>query len=108
MLKRKGSEGAKRLTKSQLMSELAAKTGQSKKDVEAVFTALSEVIGKELARVGEITALPGLLKIKKVYKKAKPARPGRNPATGEMMTFKAKPASTSVKCTALKGLKDKV
>jgi len=55
--------------------------------------------------VGEFT-LPGLLKIKTVKKPARRARKGINPFTGEETTFAAKPASTAVKVTALKGLKD--
>ena len=48
----------------------------------------------------------GLLKIKRVMKPASPERMGRNPATGEPMMFKAKPARTVVKSQPLKLLKD--
>ncbi|MET0920212.1 MAG: HU family DNA-binding protein, partial [Acidimicrobiia bacterium] len=39
---------------------------------------------------------------------AKPARDGINPFTGEMQRFAAKPASKSVRVTALKRFKDAV
>jgi len=55
-----------------------------------------------------VVALPGLLKIKRVQKKATPARQGRNPATGEPMTIKAKPARVVVKAYPLKSLKEMV
>jgi hypothetical protein len=47
----------------------------------------------------------------KLYAKstpAKPARDGINPFTKEPMRFAAKPASLTVKATALKALKDTV
>lgn len=57
--------------------------------------------------VGMFT-LPGLLKIKVVKKPATKARKGRNPATGEEMIFKAKPARKVVKVLPLKNLKDMI
>ena len=47
-----------------------------------------------------------MVKIKTVKKPARRARKGINPFTGEETTFAAKPASTAVKVTPLKGLKD--
>jgi hypothetical protein len=43
-----------------------------------------------------------------VKKPATKARQGVNPFTGEQMMFKAKPASQTVKVSALKGRKDMV
>ena len=104
-----GASKPKKLSKAQLMKELAEKTGLKKSEVEGVFDALHTIIRRELrSSAGEITALPGLLKIKKKDVPAKPARPGRNPATGETIMLKAKPASKGVKVTALKGLKEMV
>ena len=50
--------------------------------------------------------LPGLAKFSVSVKKATKARKGRNPFTGEMTTFKAKPARRVVKIRALKGVKE--
>jgi nucleoid DNA-binding protein len=94
-------------TKGELYSILAEKAGISRKQVVSVFDSLSEVIAAHLKKDGpEKFVLPGLLKI--VIKKvpAKPAREGKNPFTGEMMMFKAKPASKKVKVLALRHLKE--
>ncbi len=96
-----------RYTKSQILAELADNTGLNKSQVNNVLDELSVIIEKHIKKraVGEF-ALPGLLKIKTVKKPAKKARKGINPFTGEATTFKARPASTGVKVTALKRLKD--
>ncbi len=98
---------SERYTKTQLLNELAEKTELSRKQVNAVLDELGIVIERHIKKraVGEFT-LPGLLKIKTVKKPARRARKGINPFTGEETTFAAKPASTAVKVTALKGLKD--
>ena len=98
---------SERYTKTQLLNELAEKTELSRKDIGAVLDELGVAIERHIKKraVGEFT-LPGLLKIKTVKKPARRARKGINPFTGEETTFAAKPASTAVKVTALKGLKD--
>lgn len=97
------------LTKSQLMSELAAGTGLMKKDVEKVFEVLEQIIRRELKKPdGELAVLPGLVKVKKATKKATKARVGRNPATGEEIQIAAKPASKVIRLRALKTLKEMV
>ena len=93
----------KPLTKSQVMSTLAESTGLPKKDVSTIFEELGGLIGKQLGRRG-----PGTVKVRVVRKPATKAREGRNPFTGEMTTFAAKPARNVVKITPLKGLKDMV
>jgi nucleoid DNA-binding protein len=50
--------------------------------------------------------LPGLIKVQVKRKPATKARKGINPFTGEMTTFKAKPARRVVKVTPLKKLKE--
>ena len=55
--------------------------------------------------VGEFS-LPGLLKIRSVKRPATKKRMGRNPATGEEIVVPAKPATTRVRITALKRLKE--
>ena len=104
---RKGSAISERYTKTQLLNELSESTDLSRKQVTSVLDELGIIIERHIKKrgVGEFT-LPGLLKIKTVKKPARRARKGVNPFTGEETTFKAKPASTAVKVTALKGLKD--
>ncbi len=97
----------KALTKSELLTELAERTELTRKQVGALFSALDEVIDKNLRGAGIFT-LPGLLKLKVVKKPATKARKGTNPFTGEEMTFKAKPAMRKVKALPLKKLKEMV
>ena len=100
---------AKAATKSEIFTTLAEKTGVSKKDVTAVFGALSELIGKELGKKGPgMFVVPGLLKLKVVRKPATKAKQGVNPFTKEPMTIKAKPARNVVKAVPLKALKELV
>ncbi len=103
--KKAAAAKAKPPTKSEIISQIADKTGLTKKDVGAVFDQLNAVIKKSLKSSGEFNML-GLAKFKKRIKPARKARPGVNPFTGEAITIKAKPASKDVKATALKGLKD--
>ena len=95
------------MTKSQLYTTIAERTDVAKKDVAAVFDALSEIVDAHVRKrsAGSFT-LPGLLKITTVKKPAKKARKGINPFTGEETMFKAKPASIQVKVRPLKKLKD--
>jgi nucleoid DNA-binding protein len=95
----------KAMTKAQMASEIANKTGLTKAQVADVLAAQAEVIGAEL-KAGRPTAVPGLVKIVLVRKAATSARPGRNPFTGEAITIKAKPARRIVRVRALKALKD--
>ncbi len=98
-----------RLSKSQILDQIAESTGLARKQVSAVLDGLSDVINAHIMKnaVGEFV-LPGLMKISTVRKPATKARKGINPFTKEEVMFKAKPASTSVKVRPLKGLKDMV
>ena len=96
-------------SKAEIFDSLAEKTGLSKKDVASVFSALGELIGKELGKKGPGQFIvPGLLKLKVVRRPATKAKQGINPFTKEPMTIKAKPASNVVKALPLKGLKELV
>ena len=80
------SAAAKPATKTQIFADLADKTKLSKKDVEAVFDGLGELIKKEIGKKGPGQfVLPGLLKIQVVQKPATKARAGFNPATKRAM-----------------------
>jgi len=98
-----------RLSKSQILDQIATSTDLTRKQVGAVLDGLTDVINSHITKnaVGEFV-LPGLFKIITVRKPATKARKGINPFTKEEVTFKAKPASTSVKVRPLKGLKDMV
>lgn len=100
------SSAKTKYTKGQILTEIAEKTGLSKKEVGGVLDQLTGLIEKNLKKksVGEFT-LPGLLKITTIHKKAQKARQGINPFTKEPTMFKAKPARTVVKVRPLKKLK---
>lgn len=99
----------KRLTKAQVIAELAAATDLDKKSVNRVFEALQELIRKQLgARGPGEFVIPGLVKLRVVKKGPTKERPGINPFTKEPIIIKAKPASKKVRTTALKALKDLV
>ena len=98
---------AKGMTKSDFLAALAEKSGLQKKDVNAVLEALDGIAVAELKKHGELT-LPGLVKLRAVHKPAAPAREGINPFTKEKIMIKAKPASTAVKASPVKALKDAV
>ncbi len=97
------------LNKSQLMNELAESTELSKKQISNVFEELGNLMHRHLKKggAGEFT-LPGILKCVVKRKPATKSRKGINPFTGEMITFKAKPARNIVKVRALKKLKEMV
>ncbi|PIP28061.1 MAG: DNA-binding protein [Candidatus Moranbacteria bacterium CG23_combo_of_CG06-09_8_20_14_all_35_22] len=75
-----------KMTKSQLMSALAEKTGLSKKDVIGFMDTLVELAYSEVKKNG-VFVLPGFGKMVKVNRKA---RVGINPATGAKINIAAK------------------
>lgn len=98
---------AKRLTKAQVISEIAQFSELDKKSVNKVFESLTQLIKKQLGSRGPGEfVIPGLLKLKTVEKPAVPAGRRVNPFTKQMQDFPAKPKSKKVRATALKALKD--
>ena len=97
----------KRMTKAQVIAEIAEIAELDKKSVNRVFEGLTELIKKQLSSRGPGEfVIPGLLKLKAVKKPATKDRPGVNPFTKQPITFKDKPASKKISATALKSLKD--
>lgn len=97
-------------TKTQVIAAIAESTELSKKDVAAVFSTLGEMITGHMKKrgSGEFTIPDTGVKVRRVKKPARKSRMGRNPATGEPMKIAAKPASTVVRVSALKALKDTI
>ena len=97
------------MSKTQVMAEIAEGSGLSKRQVGSVMEELAGIIERHVKKgaVGQFT-LPGLLKIKTVKRPARKAQKGvPNPfRPGELMDVPAKPATTRVKVTPLKKLKD--
>lgn len=103
---------AKLRKKSELYTLIAEHTELSRKQVAAVFETLARVMTTDLSKPTDnkpkVFVIPSLLKVTATYKPATKAREGKNPFTGEMQMFKAKPAKTVIKARALKALKDAV
>ncbi len=97
-------------TKTQILQAVAEETGLTRKQVTEVFGSLGNLIQRHMQKrgSGEFTIPETGVKVRRVRKPARKARMGRNPATGETIKIAAKPASTVVKVTALKSLKDTV
>jgi nucleoid DNA-binding protein len=99
----------KRMTKAQVVTELAAMTELDKKTVNNMFDCLGQIIRKELGAKGPGEfVLPGLVKLRSVKKPATKDRQGINPFTKQPMVIKGKPASKKVRATPVKSLKDQV
>jgi nucleoid DNA-binding protein len=98
-----------KMTKTAILNEIATNTNLSRAQVSSVMDELESVIERHIRKrsVGEFT-LPGLLKIKAAKRPATKKRMGRNPATGEEIVIPAKPATTRVRVSALKKLKDMI
>jgi DNA-binding protein HU-beta len=77
-------------TKTEIINELASKTGMKKSEVKGFFDALANLARAEVKNNGEFT-LPGFGKLIKATRKE---REGRNPATGKQIKI---PAKTTVK-----------
>ena len=101
---------ASKQTKTQIITALSESTELSKKDVGSVLSSLGAMVEGHMKKrgSGEFTIPDTGVKIRRVKKPARKARMGRNPATGEPMKIAAKPASTVVRVTALKALKDTI
>lgn len=100
---------AKGPTKSEILARISEQTELPRKQVSAVFEALSGEIKSALGKKGPGQfVVPGLMKLTLVVKPATKARKGINPFTKEETVFKAKPARKVVKIRPLKNLKDMV
>lgn len=89
------------MNRSELVSAVAERSGQSKGAVEDVLGVLGDVVGDALV-AGDKVTLPGLLTAERVERAE---RQGRNPQTGESMTIAA---SSGVKLSAVSALKSQV
>ena len=96
-------------TKTEILTNIAEATGLTKKQVQAVFDAMTDEIAKSIGKKGPgAFTIPGLCKIVCQQKAALPRREVRNPATGLMVWAEPKPARKVVKVRPLKALKDMV
>jgi len=91
------------MTKVELVSDLASRLGITKAQAGDFINTLAEIAEQQLRVKGEFT-VPGIVKLVRKDVAAKPARPGRNPATGEAITIPAKPATRKVVAKPVKSL----
>lgn len=90
-----------KMTKSQMLAEMAEATGMQRKQVAEFMDKLVEMAYRQVKSNGEFV-LPGFGKLVKVDRAA---RMGRNPATGEQIHI---PAKTVVKFRVAKAAKEAV
>lgn len=89
------------MNKGELVDQLAAKTGKSKKDSEQFVNALQDIIGEALSSGDKITLVGfGTFEVRERKERA-----GRNPSNGQPITI---PASKSAVFVPGKLLKEKV
>ena len=86
------------LNKSELVAEIAGKTGQSQAAVAGVIDAMFDAVCAEVKKGGKVT-IPGFISFERT---ARAARTGRNPQTGATIQIAA---SNSVKVSAGSKLK---
>jgi len=91
----------KPMTKAELVAALAEEMGSDKKTASGALDAMTNIVTREVSGPGAVT-LPG---VGKIYRRDRPERMVRNPATGERMK---KEADRVVKMTPAKALKDSV
>lgn len=87
------------MSKSQILASLSDSSGLSKKDVKNLMDKMTELAYGEVKKNGEFV-LPGFGKLVKINR---PARAGRNPATGQTIQI---PAKTVLKFRVAKAAKD--
>ena len=89
------------MNRSQLVTALSERIDTTRREADSVLTSVVDLITATVA-AGEDVAISGFAKFRRVDR---PARMGRNPATGETIRIKAK---RSAKITPLKQFKDAV
>ncbi len=100
---------SKKMSKAEVLTELAQATNLRRAQVASVFDGLEQLIERHVKRrgVGEFS-ISGLVKIRKIRKVATRKRMGRNPKTGEQIEIPAKPAHNRVRVSPLGKLKSMI
>lgn len=92
---------ARKMGKTELFAHFGDRFGMKRTEVRDFFEELQQLAEAEIKRAGEFT-LPGIAKL---VRQERPARVGRNPATGEQIQISAK---TVVKARIAARLQDAV
>lgn len=88
------------MNKSELVTAIAERTGQSKGDVDEALGALCDVMEEYVAKGGGKISVSGYFSVERTDRAA---RMGRNPQTGESIPI---PASKGIKMSAGSKLKN--
>ncbi|MER7679420.1 MULTISPECIES: HU family DNA-binding protein [unclassified Streptomyces] len=88
------------MNRSELVAALAERAQVTRKDADAVLTALAESVGDVVAKGDEKVTIPGFLSFERTHRAARTAR---NPQTGEPLEI---PAGYGVKVSAGSKLKE--
>ncbi|MFF4974477.1 HU family DNA-binding protein [Streptomyces sp. NPDC001083] len=88
------------MNRSELVAALAERAQVTRKDADAVLTALAESVGDVVAKGDEKVTIPGFLSFERTHRAARTAR---NPQTGEPLEI---PAGFGVKVSAGSKLKE--
>lgn len=109
-MSKKTSAIKEKQTKSAIISAIAEETELTKKQVQSVFAAAKALAARHLVKngSGEFVVPEVGVKLRRVQKAARKAGMAKNPFTGEMVKVEARPASLSVRATAMKAIKDTV
>merc|ERR1712093_485691 len=105
MKARKVMKAGGKITQTGVFQSVAETTGLKTKEVKGVVEALMGVAVEQVKKSGSFK-FAGMLNMKLKNKPATKAKKGVNPFTKEPCVFKAKPASKTVKCFAMKKLKE--
>lgn len=97
----KPAPSTKKMTQTELVKELAQKTGVTSKVAKQFLDTLAEIAVRETKKTG-VFVLPGIGRLVKAQRKA---RTGRNPATGEKIKI---PAKTVVRFRVAKALQEAI
>ena len=90
------------MTRSDLVEQLAERFGQlTQRDADSAVKTILEAMGDSLVR-GHRIEIRGFGSFSVTHR---PPRMGRNPRTGEAMEIPPRPARTTIRLRALKGLK---
>merc|ERR1719487_462278 len=95
------------LTTAGAYSSVAETMGLKPKEVKAAVEGILGLAAAQIKKNGSFK-VAGMLNLKLKVKPATPARKGVHPFTKEPHTFKAKPASKTVRVLPMKKLKDMV
>merc|ERR1712224_103677 len=104
-MKAKAMKTGGAMTQTGVFQSVAETTGLKTKDVKGVVEAYMGVAAAQVKKSGSFK-VAGMLNMKLKNKPATKARKGVNPFTKEPCVFKAKPASKTVRCLAMKKLKE--